>query len=135
MFGERIGRRIGRAAADRQIRYYPANYPASCFARLGLFGLSAAEVPDPSRVPPGSIYQAFGVGGRDPNANDGSTLLGAPVVIPHDAALIASLRPDEATRMWDWLIQYGHFSPLNNVESLMFPVGAACDSAGWCGTT
>ena len=37
-------------AADRQIRYYPANYPASCFARLGLFGLSAAEVPDPSLV-------------------------------------------------------------------------------------
>ena len=36
------------AAADKQIRYYPANYPASCFARLGLFGLSAAEVPDPS---------------------------------------------------------------------------------------
>ena len=50
-------------AADGQIRYYPANYPASCFARLGLFGLSAAEVPDPSLVPPGSIYQAFGVGG------------------------------------------------------------------------
>ena len=27
-------------------------------------------------VPPGSIYQAFGVGGRDPRANDGSALLG-----------------------------------------------------------
>ena len=40
------------AAADRQIRYYPSNYPASCFARLGLFGLSAAEVPDPALVPP-----------------------------------------------------------------------------------
>ena len=118
------------AAADRQIRYYPANYPASCFARLGLFGLSAAEVPDPTIVPPGSIYQAFGVGGRDPRANDGSALLGAPVVVPHDAALIASLRPDEAIRMWDWLIQHGHFSPLNNVESLMFPAGAACDSGG-----
>ena len=32
--------------------------------------------------------------------------------------------------MWDWLIQYGHFSPLNNVESLMFPAGAACDADG-----
>jgi hypothetical protein len=117
-------------AAGRQIRYYPANYPASCFARLGLFGLSAAEVPDPSLVPPGSIYQAFGVGGRDPRANDGSALLGAPAVVPHDAALIASLRPDAALRMWNWLITYGHFSPLNNVESLMFPAGASCDSAG-----
>ena len=119
-----------RAAADRQLRYYPANYPASCFARLGLFGLSAAEVADPAIVPPGSIYQAFGVGGRDPRASDGSTLLGAPAVVPHDAALIASLRPDEALRMWDWLITQGHFSPLNNVESLMFPAGAACDSGG-----
>jgi hypothetical protein len=118
------------AAADSQLRYYPANYPASCFARLGLFGLSAAEVPDPSLVPPGSIYQAFGAGGRDLIANDGSALFGAPVVIPHDAALIASLRPDEAIRMWNWLITYGHFSPLNNVESLMFPAGATCDSGG-----
>ena len=119
-----------RAAADRQIRYYPSNYPQSCFAQLGLFGLSAAEVPDPSLVPPGSIYQAFGVGGRDLCANDGSALLGAPVVTPHYAGLIASLRPDEATRMWDWLITHGHFSPLSNVESLMFPSGAACDSGG-----
>jgi hypothetical protein len=117
-------------AADRQIRYYPANYPASCLAGLGLFGLSAAEVPDPAIVPPGSIYQAFGVGGRDPRANDGSALLGAPAVAAHDAALNASLRPDEAIRMWDWLIQHGHLSPLNNVESLMFPAGAACDSTG-----
>jgi hypothetical protein len=119
-----------RAASDRQNRYYPSNYPRSCFAQLGLFGLSAAEVPDPSLVSPGSIYQAFGVGGRDPRANDGSALLGAPVVTPHDAALIASLRLDEAIRMWDWLIQYRHFSPLNNVESLIFPAGAACDSGG-----
>ena len=97
-----------RAASDRQIRYYPSNYPTSCFARLGLFGLSAAEVPDPSLVPPASIYQAFGVGGRAPCANDGSALLGMPVVTPHYAGLIASLRPDEAIEMWDWLIQHGH---------------------------
>ena len=49
---------------------------------------------------------------------------------PPSAAPIASLRPDEATRMWEWLIQYEYFSPLNNVESLMFPAGAACDSGG-----
>jgi hypothetical protein len=87
-------------------------------------------VPDPSLVPPGSIYQAVGVGGRDLRANDGLTSLGAPVVVPHYAALIASLRPDEAIRMWDWLIQHGHLAPLNNVESLMFPAGATCESGG-----
>jgi hypothetical protein len=117
------------AAADKQIRYYPSNYPASCFLRLGLFGLSAGEVPLPVRVSPQAVYQAFGVGGRSGPANDGSTLLGAPVVIPHYAALIASLRPREALKMWDWLIEYGHFSPLNNVESLIFPVDASCDAA------
>lgn len=122
-----------RAAADRQIRYYPSNYPQSCFTRLGLFGLSAAEVPDPSLVPPGSVYQAFGVGGRDPCANDGSALLGAPVVVPHYSAMIASLWPQEAIAMWDWLIQHGHSSPLNNIESLMFPAGSSCapDSVVW----
>lgn len=114
-------------AADKQIGYYPSNYGASCFAQLVQFGLSASEGPDPSRVPPGSIYQAFGVGGRDPRPNDGAALLGAPVVTPHYAALIASLRPEEAIRMWEWLIEHGFFTPLNNVESLMFPPGAPCD--------
>ena len=118
------------AAADKQINYYLSNYPASCFTRFGLFGLSAGEVPVPARVQAEQVYQAFGVGGRSSPVNDGSRLLGAPVVVPHYTALIASLRPDEAIRMWDWLIQYGHFSPLSNMESLMFPAGASCDSAG-----
>ncbi len=118
-------------AADRQICYYSANYSASCSARLGLFGLSAAEVPDPSSVAPADIYQAFGMGGRFAAPNDGSTLLGgARVVTPHDAALIASLRPAEAIWMWAWLSENGLVTPLDNVESLLVPVGAACDSAG-----
>jgi hypothetical protein len=117
------------AAADSQIDYYPTEDPTSCFAQLGLFGLSAAEVPDPSSVPQGSIYQAFGVGGRFASSNDGSALLGAPVVVPHYAAMIASLRPQEAIEMWDWLIDDGHFSPLNNAESLLFPSSSGCDSA------
>jgi beta-glucosidase len=117
------------AAADKLINYYPSNYPAACFTRFGLFGLSAAEVPVPGRVLAKEVYQGLGVGGRSGPANDGATLLGAPVVVPHYAALIASLRPVEVTRMWAWLIQYGYFSPLNNVESLMFPVGAGCDPA------
>ena len=117
------------AAADKQIRYYPEDYPDSCFDRLGLFGLSAAEVPDPSLVPEGeSVYQSYGVGGRS-EPNDGKDMLGAPVVVPHYAGLIASLRPEEAIRMWAWLIKNGFVSPLNNVESLMFPAGSGCDPA------
>ncbi len=29
--------------------------------------------------------------------------------------------------MWKWLIANGLFTPLNNAESLMFPLGAPCD--------
>jgi hypothetical protein len=117
------------AAADEQISYYPTHYPQSCFTHLGLFGLSAAEVPGPSSVPQTSIYQAFGVGGRFAPANDGSALLGGPVVVPHYAAMIASLGPGEATEMWDWLIERGYFTPLTNVESLMFSTGSSCEPA------
>jgi hypothetical protein len=115
------------AAADTQLLYYPSHYPKSCFTQLGLFGLSAAEVPDPSRVSQASIYQAFCAGGRFAPANDGSALLSAPVVVPHYAGMLASLRPKEAITMWDWLVDDGHFSPLNNIESLMFPVSSGCE--------
>ena len=117
-------------ATVTQTTYY---IPPSCFAQLGLFGLSAAEVPVPSAVPETQIYQPFGVGGRFSPPNDGSALLGQPVIIPHYAAMIASLRPTEAISMWTWLINEGAFSPLNNVESLLFPAGSNCaaDEAQW----
>jgi hypothetical protein len=41
--------------------------------------------------------------------------------------MIASLRPEEAVEMWDWLLAHGNFSPLSNVESLMFPVNSDCE--------
>jgi hypothetical protein len=116
-------------AADKQISYYPTHYPQSCFAQLGLFGLSAAEAPDPASVAQASIYQAFGVGGRFAPANDGTALPGAPVAIPHYAAMIASLRPQPAIKMWDWLIANEYFTPLNNVESLTFLANSGCDPA------
>ena len=117
------------AAADSQIDYYPTQNPTPCVAKLGLFGLSAAEVPDPSSVPPASIYQAFGVGGRFASANDGAALLGGPVIVPHYAAMIALLHPQEAIEMWEWLIDEGYFSPLNNAESLLMPSSLSCESA------
>jgi hypothetical protein len=47
--------------------------------------------------------------------------------------MIASLRPEEAIEMWDWLIDNGHFSPLTNVESLMFKPDSGCgsDALAW----
>jgi len=113
-------------AADHQISYYSTQNSTACFSRLGLFGLSAGEVPSPSTVTQNNIYQAYGIGGAFALVNDGSAL-GEPVVVPHYSAMTASLRPQEAIAMWDWLIANGHFSPLNNVESLMFPAGANCD--------
>ena len=118
-------------AANAQISYYSKNYPDSCFSQLGLFGLSAGEVPDPSLVAKEEIYQAFGVGGHFASANDGTDLYpdASPVVVPHYSAMIASLRPEQSIGMWNWLITNGFFSPLMNTESLMFPADSSCDAA------
>ena len=43
--------------------------------------------------------------------------------------MIASLAPKAAIRMWSWLIASGYFSPLNNVESLAFPMNSDCAGA------
>jgi hypothetical protein len=115
------------SAAANQLRYYPVHYPDSCWAQLGWFGLSAGEVPAPAAVPPASIYQAFGIGGRFAAPNDGRDVLGTPVIAPHYAALIASLHPAEAVQVWRQLIEAGYFSPLNNVESVMLPQDAPCE--------
>jgi hypothetical protein len=114
-------------AASSQLAYYE-DHP--CYEPQGLFGLSAAEVPDPSSVDPSQIYQAFGVGGKIP-PNDGTALLGHAVVVPHYAALIASLRPDEASAFWNWIEGQGLFTPLNNVESFMFVDEPACEQVVW----
>lgn len=116
------------AAVARQLAYYPTAHPTACVTRLGLFGLSSAEVPS-APIGTAGTYQAFGVGGQFTAANDGTQALGMPVVTPHYAAMIASLRPQEALGMWTWLIQSGTFSPLSNIESLGFPAGATCDSS------
>jgi hypothetical protein len=116
-----------QTAAQGQIDYFREAYPDSCFAKLGLFGLSAAEVPTPWTVPGYEIYQAFGVGGQFASSNDGAWLLGAPVIAPHYSAMIAGMRPVEAMAMWAWLIHETPFSPLNNVESLMFKSGLDCE--------
>ncbi len=119
-------------SAEKQISYYLKNGTSSCPTQQGLFGLSAAEAPIPARIPKENIYQAFGLGGSFAPVNDGFTALGSAVVVPHYSAMIASLRPQAAIRMWDWLIDNGYFTPLNNVESLTFPADAECSTdAEW----
>ncbi|MCU0509404.1 MAG: hypothetical protein MUC34_13630 [Anaerolineae bacterium] len=120
-------------AAEAQAAYFVTRYPTSCLAPAGFFGLSAAEGPDPARVALSAIYQAFGVGGRFAGPNDGSSLWGAPVVVPHYAAMVASLRPQEATAMWDRLMRDGFFTPLTNVESIFVADEASCapDAMTW----
>lgn len=114
-------------AAAAQIDYYAAH---ACYGPQGLFGLSAAEVPHPSQVLEDHIYQAFGVGGTQ-MPNDGTALLGHAVVVPHEAALVHTLRPDAAEAMWRRLLLRGPFSPLNNVESLMFADEPSCATPVW----
>lgn len=114
------------AATYSQTTYYT---PTTCFSQMGLFGLSAAEVPNPEVITETQIYQPFGVGGQFTPLNDGKDTLGQPVVVPHYSAMIASIRPTEAISMWTWLINSGPFSPLNNVESLLFSSGPNCDPA------
>ena len=109
-------------AADQQIAYYTDDNFQFCLDQAGLFGLSAAGVPDLSL----DGYRAFGTGGRFSDPND-TTASGEPVIIPHYSAMIASLHPQEAIKMWDWLIDNQYFSPLNNAESLSFPPHSSCD--------
>lgn len=116
------------AAADIQIGYYQqASHP--CYTP-DLFGLSAAEVPDPSIVMTPTIYQAFGVGGEIP-ANDGTDLLGHAVLTPHYPAMISVLRPQDAIDFWAWLEGQSLFTPLNNVESLMYVDEPVCNTVVW----
>lgn len=115
-------------AASNQLAYYE-DHP--CYDEPGLFGLSAAEVPDPASVSASQVYQPFGIGGESP-PNDGSALPGLEhaVIVPHYAALIAPLRPDEASTLWAWMEGEG-FTPLNNVESLMFIDEPVCEEVAW----
>jgi hypothetical protein len=114
-------------AAVSQLFYYQ-DHP--CYVPRGLFGLSAVEVPDPSAVSPAQIYQAFGVGG-EVAANDGTALLGHAAVVPHYSAMVAALHPAPASTVWRWLGDSGLFTPLNNVESLMFVDELACQQLVW----
>jgi hypothetical protein len=115
-------------AADAQMAYYKNHACYNGPARL--FGLSAAEAPDLSAVPNTQLYQAFGVGGEIA-PNDGTGILGHAVVIPHYAGLASPLYSDESAVLWSWLEERNLFTPLNNVESLMFVDEPICEQVVW----
>ncbi|WP_420645209.1 hypothetical protein [Candidatus Leptofilum sp.] len=114
-------------AVYSQTTYYENN---DCYAPPGLFGLSAAEVPDPSIVSPGAIYIPFGIGGVI-SPDDGTAAMGHPVITPHYIGMAAPLVPEQAIAAWKWLEDEHLFSPLSNVESFMFIDEPTCSQIEW----
>jgi len=127
-------------AVDWQLAYYRCQEAEAagckycrdhpCYGPPGLFGLSAAEVPDLSAVPITQTYLAFGVGGEI-SPTDGTDLLGHAVIVPHYVGVIASLRPTEAITLWNWIETEELFTPLNDVESFMFIDDPTCEQIVW----
>lgn len=106
--------RCRRDAYEKQINYF--TQPA--YRSLGLFGLSAGEVPEPWVVEEDQIYQSFGVGGHNNQANDGINLVGYAVITPHYAAMVGTENPNSFQQLFNYLISTKMiFTPLNNVES------------------
>jgi hypothetical protein len=102
-------------AYEKQINYFSQHI----YSSLGLFGLSACEVPEPWMVAENQVYQAFGVGGHNNQPNDGTDLVGYPVIAPHYAAMVGTEHPATFQQLFNYLISTKEiFTPLNNVESL-----------------
>lgn len=110
-------------AMVRQSGYFwdSTEYPS--YREVGLFGVSASEVPEPCAVAEDEVYGAWGIGGGR-GVDDGSELVGYPIVAPHYAAMVMDEFPESAEAMFAYLIEDagegGIFSSLNNVESLGF---------------
>jgi hypothetical protein len=81
---------IYRKQAYRKQKQYFAEH---VYSSLSLFGLSASEVPEPWMVPEGKVYGAWGVGGHNGQANDGSDLVGYAIIAPHYVAMVAAEHP------------------------------------------
>ena len=108
-----------KSAFNEQYEFF-FNYPGGPYlpyTTRQLFGLSACEVPEPWAFPDDfDIYGAWGVGGHVPS-NDGSSVVGYPILAPHYVAMISSEHYSESQMYWDYMLQ-NNFTPLNNVESL-----------------
>ena len=104
--------------ANTQIGYY--NGLNNYLYGAGLFGLSAAEVPDIS-LDPSVKYLGYGTGGGGTPVDGGGE-----VAVLHYSGMIADKKPAEAVAMWetlrdsnaDFLQNKVIISPLNNMESM-----------------
>lgn len=106
--------------ADIQTGWYSSQEHYNPFyAQAGLFGLSAAEVPDIA-IAPSILYLAYGTGGKG-EPEDGND----SVIVLHYAGMIADIRPVDAANLWQTLRDRAYpfmskiiLSPLNNMESM-----------------
>lgn len=101
------------------------------YDNLGLFGFSAAEVPEKWMVAASDEYKAWGVGGHG-GFHDGVNWPGVsyPVVAPHYAAMISAEDPQTFNAVFNYLIQtQKSFTPLNNIES--FGLGTSGTEFHW----
>jgi hypothetical protein len=110
-----------RDAYEKQITYISQHQKS--YSSLGLFGLSAGEVPEPWKMTVNNPYQVFGVGGHNNHPNDGADLedVGYVVIMPHYAAMVGTENSTAFQQLFNYLISTKKiFTPLNNVESLGF---------------
>lgn len=89
--------------ANTQVSWYSTRNPNMG----GLFGLSAAEIPEEG------AYKVYGAGGIIP-AEDGN----GEAIIPHYAGMISDIRLADAIRVWTALRASKDITPLTNVESM-----------------
>ena len=87
-----------REASIKQANYFSEHR----YAEYGLFGLSASEVPNPWNVISSQVYGAWGVGGHNSVVNEGTSIVGYPVIAPHYAALISDRYPYKFDRIFKY---------------------------------
>ena len=103
-----------KQAYKKQKEYFEGH----AYDSKNLFGLSASEVPEPWSVSKDQIYGTWGVGGHNGQANDGSDLVGYPIIAPHYLAMLAVDYPTDFESVFKYLIlKKKIFTPLNNIES------------------
>ncbi|MCK5099685.1 MAG: hypothetical protein KAR45_16365 [Desulfobacteraceae bacterium] len=103
------------SAFKKQYDYFINN---NTYSEPGLFGLSASEVPEKWAVAnDADHYAAWGVGGHNGAAHDGTTVAGYPIVAPHYAALTCTEQSASCEIFFEYIASKNIFTPLNNVES------------------
>jgi len=101
-----------KEAVAKQVKYFAEHR----YNEFSLIGLSASEVPEPWLFFK-KEYGAWGVGGHNGSPNDGTSLVGYPIIAPHYTFMIAAEYPKYFNDVFKFLTEKNVFTPLNNVES------------------